>query len=121
MKCSSEGCTNLARRGGVCIKHGAKAKICSAEGCMNVAVKGGVCIRHGAKTKRCSTEGCTNQVLRGGVCKRHGANGSTAFGSEYEETTAILNLPNQSTSGTSHERSNSVPREVVICQEIVEV
>jgi hypothetical protein len=47
--------------------------LCSVEGCTNHSKRGGVCIKHGAKKKRCSTEGCTNQVIKGGVCKRHGA------------------------------------------------
>ena len=74
-QCSSEGCTNKAVEGGVCIRHGAKVtvKLCSSEGCTNCAVKGGVCVKHGAKVKRCSSVGCTNQAKRGGVCKRHGA------------------------------------------------
>jgi len=72
-RCSSEGCTNYAVKGGVCMKHGAKVKRCSSEGCTNYAVKGGVCMKHGAKVKRCSSEGCTNYAVKGGVCKRHGA------------------------------------------------
>jgi len=126
--CSSEGCTNIARTGGVCVKHGAKVKLCSSEGCTNIVVKRGVCIRHGATLtrKECSSEGCTNQVRNGGVCERHGSSrtpcdGSTAFGSEYEKTTATLSLPNQSTAGASDESSTGVPGEVVICQEIEEV
>ena len=96
-RCSSEGCTNQARRGGVCARHGAKVKRCSYEGCTNRAQKGGVCKKHGAKLKLCCHEGCTNLARRGGVCWRHGANctpydGSTAFGSEYEKTTATLTL-----------------------------
>ena len=71
--CSSEGCTNNAQKGGVCIKHGAQVKLCSSEGCTNNAKKGGVCIKHGAKSKLCSSEGCTNNAQKGGVCKRHGA------------------------------------------------
>jgi len=60
------------------------------------------------------------------VCKRHGANRalhdeSTAFGTEFDETTAPLILPNQRTSGASNERSARVPTEVVVPQEIVEV
>eukprot|EP00984_Skeletonema_dohrnii_P000300 scaffold96_cov77-Skeletonema_dohrnii-CCMP3373.AAC.5 len=101
------------------------AKMCSAEGCSNQAKKGGVCIRHGAKVKvkRCSSEGCTNQAQNGGVCCRHGASrtpcdGSTTFGSEYEKTTATLTLPSTANAGMSNERSTG---EVVICQEIVEV
>ena len=64
--CSADGCTNIAQRGGVCIKHGATwtKKRCSREGCTNFAVKGGVCRRHGPKVK-------SNQSLRGGVCRRH--------------------------------------------------
>jgi len=74
-ECSSEGCTNQAKTGGVCGKHGAKLYICSSEGCPNKAKKGGVCIKHGAKVKRkrCSSEGCPNQAVSGGVCKKHGA------------------------------------------------
>lgn len=84
--CSREGCTQLAKKGGVCqqggvcIKHRAKGspkKRCSSEGCTSQAQKGGVCIKHGAKfasrRKICSREGCTNIVQRRGVCIRHGA------------------------------------------------
>jgi hypothetical protein len=60
--CSSEGCTNIALKGGVCVRHGAKVKECSTEGCSNQARSGGVCLRHGAKRKQCSKEGCTNQA-----------------------------------------------------------
>ena len=35
-----------------------KVKLCSSEGCTKIAVRGGVCIRHGAKVKLCSSEGC---------------------------------------------------------------
>ena len=87
-------------------------------------------MRHGAKRKLCSIEGCTNHVKRGGVCWRHGANRnthdeSTAFGSEFDMTTASKTLPNQRASRAAvregHERS-SVPGEVtILCQEIVEV
>ena len=61
--CSSNGCTSLAQKGGVCIRHGAVVKKtkyeCSAEGCSNHAQKGGVCKRHGAVVKRtmCTSEG----------------------------------------------------------------
>ena len=59
-------------------------KRCSTEGCTHQAVKGGVCVRHGAKAKRCSNEGCTNVVVRrggcinrvgqrGGLCSNHSA------------------------------------------------
>ena len=44
---------------------------CSGEGCTNQALKGGVCWRHGARRKLCSTEGYTNIVVKGGVCRRH--------------------------------------------------
>ncbi len=57
--CSSDGCTNIVVRGGLCIRHGAKVKLCSIEGCTNQAKNGEVCIRHGAKVvrKRCSSKG----------------------------------------------------------------
>ena len=48
------------------------AKICYADGCTNLAVKGGVCIKHGAKVKRCSSKGCTNQAQKGGLCIKLG-------------------------------------------------
>jgi hypothetical protein len=76
-RCSFEGCTNIAQKGGVCVTHGAKVekKRCSHMGCTNQVVKGGVCITHGAivKKKHCFFEGCTNQVVKGGVCFTHGA------------------------------------------------
>ena len=74
-RCSSEGCMNFVRKGGVCIRHGAnvKRKLCSFDGCPNQDVKGGVCIRHGARQKRCRSQGCTNQARKGGVCVKHGA------------------------------------------------
>ena len=72
-ECSADGCTNQAKKGGVCVRHGAKLKRCSYEGCTNIAVQGGVCMRHGAKLKRCSSDGCTNRAVQGGVCRKHGA------------------------------------------------
>ena len=69
-KCSHEGCTKLARAGGVCVRHGSKLKQCSSEGCTHIVVKGGVRVRHGAKAKysRCkSVDGCTNFAINGGV------------------------------------------------------
>jgi hypothetical protein len=109
------------------VKHGAKLKHnrCSNEGCTNQAQKGGVCIRHGAKVKRCSSEGCMNNSLKGGVCRRHGAyrnpnDESTAlasyFGSEFEKTTATH--PNQRGSGPSS--NQGFPAEVVVCGVIAE-
>ena len=71
-RCSCEGCSNYAQRGGVCTRHGAKKKQCSKEGCTNNAQNGGVCIRHGAK-RLCSSEGCTNRAQTGRVCIKHGA------------------------------------------------
>eukprot|EP00577_Skeletonema_sp_RCC1716_P000343 CAMPEP_0113432174 /NCGR_PEP_ID=MMETSP0013_2-20120614/34015_1 /TAXON_ID=2843 ORGANISM="Skeletonema costatum, Strain 1716" /NCGR_SAMPLE_ID=MMETSP0013_2 /ASSEMBLY_ACC=CAM_ASM_000158 /LENGTH=94 /DNA_ID=CAMNT_0000321291 /DNA_START=32 /DNA_END=313 /DNA_ORIENTATION=+ /assembly_acc=CAM_ASM_000158 len=55
-ECSAEGCTNHAKKGGVCSRHGAKveAKLCSVDDCTNYAKRGGVCWRHGAKLKQCS-------------------------------------------------------------------
>ena len=71
--CTHEGCTNFAKRGGVCVSHGATQKRCSHEGCTNSAIQGGVCVRHGAKRPICTHEGCNNLAKRGGVCVRHGA------------------------------------------------
>ena len=78
------------------MKHGAKGKLCSSDGCTNQAVRGGVCVKHGAKLKRCSSEGCTNQVQKKGVCWRHGANRNphkectslaSFIGSDFDEIT----------------------------------
>ena len=70
-KCKHPGCNKQAKKGGVCITHGAKkyVYICSFEGCTNNVVKGGVCITHGATRKLCSFVGCTNFAYKGGVCK----------------------------------------------------
>ena len=127
--CSKEGCTNIVVKGGVCVRHGAKVKRCSSEGCTNIAVKGGVCVRHGAKVKRCGIEECTNYAQKGGVCKRHGTyrtnnDESTAFGPEFETTTA-RSPPNQRASrstGREGQVGDNVPVEVaILCQEILEV
>jgi len=73
--CSGEGCTSVARKGGVCMKHGAVVtiKTCKHEGCTSIAQKGGVCVKHGAKLTPCSHEGCTSNAQKGGVCVKHGA------------------------------------------------
>ncbi len=116
----------------MCVKHGAKLlkKKCSMEGCTNNAVKEGVCIKHGAKVKRCSSERCTNKAVQGGVCCRHGAkrntyDESTAFGSEFDKTTATLTVANHQRTRSLFSMTrggSSVPEEVtILCQEIVEV
>ena len=86
----------------MCKIHGAKVKLCISDGCKNQAQRGGVCRGHGAKVTLCSKEGCTNQAQRGGVCRRHGAyhatnniDESTAFGSEFEQTTVARSQSNE--------------------------
>jgi hypothetical protein len=49
------------------MRHGAKRKLCSSEGCTNLARKRGLCFRHGAKVKLCSSDGCINQVKKDGA------------------------------------------------------
>ena len=86
-------------------------------------------MRHGAKIKLCNSEGCTNYAQKGGVCKRHGAHRniqdeSTAFGSEFEMTTATQTLPSQraSRAAVRGQEDSSVPGEVsVFSREIVQV
>lgn len=73
-KCSVGECKNMARKGRVCIRHGAKVKTCRHEGCNSNVRQGGVCMKHGAKVKMCSHEGCTKHIQSRGVCIRHGAN-----------------------------------------------
>ena len=77
--CSFDGCTHIAQKEGVCIKHGASwtKRTCSHEGCNSLSRgKEGVCAKHGAKVnkskRKCSHEGCDSQVVKGGVGKRHG-------------------------------------------------
>ena len=50
-------------------------KTCSTDGCANGAKKGGVCWTHGAKkyVYICNHKGCTKKVRKGGVCVTHGA------------------------------------------------
>ena len=113
----------------MCVRHGYKIKLCSSDGCTNIVVKGGVCVKHGAKVKQCNSEGCTNNAKKGGVCMRHGAyrntqDGSTAFGSKFDDTTANLSQPNHLASRTTirYQGGRSVPAEVaILCQEVVEV
>jgi hypothetical protein len=46
-------------------------KLCSVDGCTNRAKKGGVCLKqHGVKVNRKCIVGCTNKVQNGGVCKK---------------------------------------------------
>ena len=59
------------------MRHGAKVKRCSHKGCTNHARKGGVCRSHGATVKRCGHEGCTKNSSTGGFCWRHGAKVTT--------------------------------------------
>jgi hypothetical protein len=74
----------------------------------------------------------SNDDKRRGVCRRHGAyrntyDESTAFGSEFDKTTATLTVANHqrtysSSSTTRGGRRSSVPGEVtILCQEIVVV
>jgi len=72
-KCSSDRCTNIARKGGVCKKHGAEVKMCAADECTNQIYQDMVCIKHGAKKKTCAADRCTNKAVKGGICKKHGA------------------------------------------------
>jgi hypothetical protein len=97
-------------------------KLCSSEGCTNQAQKGGVCVRHGAKVIRCSNEGCTNQAKKGGVCMRHGAyrnsnDESTAFAlsaSAFERTTATLPHHSTTLAATSASQGTNIPDVVTI-------
>ena len=127
-ECSADGCTKYVVNGGVCVRHGAKVKLCSSERCTNIVVNGGVCIRHGASVKRCNRAGCSNQVQRRGVCIKHGAyrntqEESTAFGSEFELTTATQTTPYRASRAAARgQEESTVPGEVtILCQEIVEV
>ena len=73
-KCNVPDCTNQAKNGGICIRHGAKQperknrRICSKEDCTNIAQKAGVCRAH---AERCSKEGCENRAKKGDTCLKH--------------------------------------------------
>ena len=74
-RCSYEGCTKYAQRGGVCKRHRAdvRRKRGSYEEYTNPAEKGGVWKRHKVSVERYSDNGHTG-VAQGGVCARHGVN-----------------------------------------------
>ena len=44
------------------MRHGTKVKTCSHEGCTNQARNGGVCIRHGAKQNKRKT--CSHDIQK---------------------------------------------------------
>lgn len=73
-KCNVSDCTNQAKNGGICIKHGAKLperknrKVCAKEECDNIAQKAGVCRAH---AERCKKEGCDNRAKKGDTCLKH--------------------------------------------------
>ena len=73
-KCTSDGCTNVAHRGGVCVRHGAPLRRCSVLGCAKKSQKRGVCARHGANEflPRCKVDGCGRFARKGGLCPNHG-------------------------------------------------
>jgi len=85
-RCTSEGCTNFAHRGGVCVRHGATLKRCSHEGCTKKAQRGGVCVKHGAEVPRCKIEGCVRYTKRGGVCGFHGGRRCSREGCDNQVT-----------------------------------
>lgn len=85
-RCSHEGCTHGAKKGGVCshTHHVLVFKHCSQEGCTNQAILGGVCVTHGAM-KRCSHAWCIKQARKRGLCRQH-------YRIRYEATTTELLL-----------------------------
>jgi hypothetical protein len=72
-RCSVEGCDHYSKKGGVCIRHGAKiaSRECIEEGCSKKAQNGGKCYAHGAYRKTCVYKDCTSMRRKGIVCKRH--------------------------------------------------
>jgi len=80
--CIAPGCNNMARVGGVCVRHGARQQRCKfSSKCSNIAVNGGVCTKHGAvrKNKKCSVLGCNKEAKKGGICYTHGAKRKKCF------------------------------------------
>jgi hypothetical protein len=73
--------------------------------------------------KRCSIDGCTNHVQKGGVCIKHGGKINTyTFDSKFDKTTATLSNQHRGASRASaltSQGQGSLPKEVVICQEVV--
>lgn len=69
-KCRRDGCTNDARRKGLCMEHGGR-HFCKMAGCQKCAHRGGFCISHGGG-RRCAVANCTKSAQSGGICYSHG-------------------------------------------------
>mmetsp|Transcript_31884 Transcript_31884/g.48076 ORF Transcript_31884/g.48076 Transcript_31884/m.48076 type:complete len:275 (+) Transcript_31884:65-889(+) len=82
--CTIPNCTNLVRKSGVCIRHGAQVKLCSFPKCRNHAKNGGVCRRHGA-SRPCGREGCGNMVVKQGLCIKHWREENSEGGGEWKK------------------------------------
>eukprot|EP00985_Skeletonema_marinoi_P010245 scaffold4829_cov106-Skeletonema_marinoi.AAC.3 len=82
--CTIPNCTNLVRKSGVCIRHGAQVKLCSFPKCKNHAKNGGVCRRHGA-SRPCGREGCGNMVVKQGLCIKHWREENSGGGGEWNK------------------------------------
>ncbi|CAH0475009.1 unnamed protein product [Peronospora belbahrii] len=70
LKCRRDGCTNDARRKGLCMEHGGR-HFCKMTGCQKCAHRGGFCISHGGG-RRCAVAKCTKSAQSGGICYSHG-------------------------------------------------
>ena len=70
VKCRRDGCTNGARRKGLCMEHGGR-HFCKKAGCQKCAHRGGFCISHGGG-RRCGMANCTKSAQSGGICYSHG-------------------------------------------------
>jgi hypothetical protein len=67
--CRYPWCKNHARRGGVCVRHGAKKLKCEVEGCVKNAQAKRRCNAHGAPTLKCYN--CNKAIVKqGGLCKK---------------------------------------------------
>ncbi|CAI5726586.1 unnamed protein product [Peronospora destructor] len=69
-KCRRDGCTNDARRKGLCMEHGGR-HFCKMAGCQKCAHRGGFCISHGGG-RRCAVANCRKSAQSGGTCYSHG-------------------------------------------------
>ena len=70
-RCSTEGCTNVSQRAGLCERHGAHG-VCNHAECTTYAVRRGYCWKHGAFGQCMAVICTTNAYDKSGFCWKHG-------------------------------------------------
>lgn len=71
--CKVVDCKSMAKKYGVCKKHGGRDR-CRLEGCDRYAAVAGLCVAHGrSNPEACGAEGCDMPARISGYCTAHGA------------------------------------------------